>query len=858
MGDLKILLTGASGQLGARLAAACVMRGWEVCALSRADLDICDAAAVLRCFRAFSPDVVFNTAAFTAVDAAEREVDLAFSVNRDGAGVVAACCEELGVQLVHISTDYVFSGAGALDEGARARPYSVTDSTSPVGVYARSKFAGEQAVLAACPSSSVVRTGWLYDFSGRNFFTTMLRLASDRQVIPVVADQVGCPTYVGVFAEDLLDWAALGAGRAGAGSGEISGLHHYGHGGQASWFAFASRILASARPDVQVKPITTAEFPTAAERPAWSKLDERPFFAALGRAPISWEAALDRCLVEATAERWTRAPFDAETVAEVRALLAAGDKEPLIEQFHCGLAFGTGGMRGRMGVGTNRVNRYTIAMATQGLAAYLREHAAAGARGVAIAYDSRNRSPEFAQVAAEVLAGNGIEAHVFGALRPTPELSFAVRRLGCAAGIVITASHNPKEYNGYKVYWADGAQVVPPHDEGIIACVRNVQDIEDVRFESNSPRIHTIDAAQDTAYRQLLINQRLSADLIKNGSDMPIVFSALHGAGGVSVPPALKACGFRNVGEVAEQAAPDGDFPTVKSPNPEEASALELALKQAKTSGAQLVLATDPDSDRVGAAAPDAAGAFQLLNGNQTGALLVHYVLEQRAKSGDLLPGDYVARTVVTTRLIEDIARHFEVDVALTLTGFKWIAAAIAQRESVRQPGVNGGRYLVGGEESYGYLIGEAVRDKDAASSAVMLAEIADLEWKRGRTLWDRLDDIHRQFGHYQEALVSIVREGRTGQAEIAEIMDGLRNNPPATLGGEAVTNVTDLLKDNAALGLPASNVIQLETETGALITARPSGTEPKIKYYFSVRNAPSQGRAGLSEQIARFKAELA
>ena len=283
MGDLKILLTGASGQLGARLAAACVMRGWEVCALSRADLDICDAAAVLRCFRAFSPDVVFNTAAFTAVDAAEREVDLAFSVNRDGAGVVAACCEELGVQLVHISTDYVFSGAGALDEGARARPYSVTDSTSPVGVYARSKFAGEQAVLAACPSSSVVRTGWLYDFSGRNFFTTMLRLASDRQVIPVVADQVGCPTYVGVFAEDLLDWAALGAGRAGAGSGEISGLHHYGHGGQASWFAFASRLPSFRRRlSGQLGPSwTSARF-----LPRWAA---RPF-----RGRLPWTAVLSR------------------------------------------------------------------------------------------------------------------------------------------------------------------------------------------------------------------------------------------------------------------------------------------------------------------------------------------------------------------------------------------------------------------------------------------------------------------------------------------------------------------------------------------------------------------------------------
>lgn len=567
---------------------------------------------------------------------------------------------------------------------------------------------------------------------------------------------------------------------------------------------------------------------------------------------------MEMAAIVATAERWTRAPFDQETAEQVRALLAADDREPLIDRFHCGLAFGTGGMRGRMGVGTNRVNRYTIAMATQGLAAYLRTHAAAGSLGVAIAYDSRNRSPEFARVAAEVLAANGLEAHVFEALRPTPELSFAVRRLKCAAGIVITASHNPKEYNGYKVYWADGAQVVPPHDAGIIACVRAVQDMGEVRFEANSSRIHTISSDQDRAYHALLTDQRLSAELIENGSDMPIVYSALHGAGGVSVPPALRACGFREVGEVAAQAAPDGDFPTVDSPNPEEASALALALEQAESSGGQLVLATDPDSDRVGAAAPDKQGQFQLLNGNQTGALLVHYVLEQRAAAGDLRPGDYVARTVVTTRLIEDIARHYEVDVALTLTGFKWIAAAIAQRESAGVIEGTASRYLVGGEESYGYLIGDAVRDKDAASSAVMLAEIADREWKRGRTLWDRLADIHRQFGHYQEALVSVVREGRSGQSEIAEIMDRLRNAPPTELGGSPVVKVTDLLVDHVKLGLPASNVIQLETASGALITARPSGTEPKIKYYFSVRNAPGEGSDGLSEQISRLKKELA
>ena len=857
---MRIFISGGQGQLANRLTQASAQAGFECLAPPRADLDICDADAVRLALRDFAPTVVINAAAYTAVDAAEADADACFAVNRDGASAVAAACAALDIALIHISTDYVFSGASTAGLASEHQPYTTAELPDPIGVYAQSKRAGELAVLEQLPSASIVRTGWLYDFSGRNFFTSMCRLAESRTVLPVVADQVGCPTYAGVFAEDLIQWAALLL----SAPSNAAGIHHYGHGGQASWFTFASRILARERPAVEVRPISTAEFPTAALRPAWSKLDERPFFAALDRSAISWEAALSRCFsdfemaaVRATASRWTRPPFDEATSAEVRALLASENNDPLIEQFHTDLKFGTGGMRGRMGVGTNRVNRYTIAMATQGLAAYLK---AAGAAEhemhVAIAFDCRNNSPEFAQVAAEVLAANGITAHVFESLRPTPELSFAVRQLGCAAGIVITASHNPKEYNGYKVYWSDGAQVVSPHDDGIIAQVRAVADIDQVNFAPGSPLILAIPASLDLTYRQLLVDARLNPALIAEGSDLPIVFSALHGAGSVSVPPALASCGFRAVAEVAEQADPDGNFSTVTSPNPEEPAALKMAIDQAMLSGAQIVLATDPDSDRVGVAAPDSTGTFKLFNGNQIGALLVHYVLEQRDAQGQLQPGDFVARTVVTTRLIDAIAAEFKVDVAVTLTGFKWIAAAITEREKA-----GSGRYLVGGEESYGYLVGDAVRDKDAAASAAMICEMADVEFRQGRTLWDRLDDLHARYGHYKEALVSVVKEGRHGASEITALMDGFRSDPPSTLGNSPVVKVIDLL--DASSGLPLSNVMQFETAAGALVTARPSGTEPKIKYYFSVRSAGGADLAdgdigaSLDAQIDALRNEL-
>lgn len=537
--------------------------------------------------------------------------------------------------------------------------------------------------------------------------------------------------------------------------------------------------------------------------------------------------------IRSKAEVWTREPHDAETRQAVQAMLDNSDPTQLMEAFHQDLEFGTGGMRGIMGPGTNRMNAAVVAMATQGLADYLAAECS-GDIAVAIAHDSRHRSDEFTRVAAEVLAGNGMKAHVFDGLRPTPELSFAIRQLGCQAGIVITASHNPKEYNGYKVYWGDGGQIVPPHDKGIISRVRAVEGLGAVkRAGATDPLIQTMGAEIDRDYYAAIAGHRLDKGLCEEGSDLGIVYSPLHGTGAVSMAPALSACGFRNVEVLEAQATPDGAFPTVDSPNPEEASALRMALDRAEESGADLVLATDPDSDRVGAAVRDASGQFRLLNGNEMASLLVHYVLHTKADRGELKEGDFVARTIVTTRLISEIAEAFDIPVAETLTGFKWIAAEILAREGQ-------GHFLVGGEESYGYLIGDEVRDKDAIAAAAMIAEMAHVEWRRGRTLLDRLRDLHRHYGMYREALVSLKRGGIQGAEEIRAMMTGFRTTPPATLGGETVVEVRDHLE--GWNGMPASNVVQFLTEQGALVTARPSGTEPKIKFYFSVRGEWLEG----------------
>ena len=563
-------------------------------------------------------------------------------------------------------------------------------------------------------------------------------------------------------------------------------------------------------------------------------------------------------LATKNATLWTSDIFDEATRAEAQALLDKGGDD-LIEPFYKDLDFGTGGMRGIMGVGTNRINPYTLGTATTGLINYAKETYGRDDLKAVIAYDSRNNSQAFARKVAEVLSANGVYTYLFEELRPTPELSFAVRELGCDFGIVLTASHNPKEYNGYKVYWNDGGQLVPPHDGGVIAKVRQT-GFEDINWNANEDLIETISEAIDSKYIANVVAQSLNND---GKEDLKVVFTALHGTSIVSVPPALKASGFTNVHIVEEQATPDGNFPTVDSPNPEEGAALAMGITQAEASGSDIVIGCDPDTDRVGIAVNDGTGKMQLLNGNDTAALLVHYVLSQADANNAVPENPFTAATVVTTDLIVKISERYNIPCFRCLTGFKWIADIINNK-----PEMN---FMVGGEESYGYLIGDSVRDKDAVASAVMIAEMAAYAKAQGRTVLEQLEAIHREFGQYQERLISITKKGRSGAQEIADMMTALRNDPPKTLAGSPVviaidhsnSTQTDLRTGGTtSTELPASNVLQFITEAGDKVSARPSGTEPKIKFYFSVCTTTGEShaetKAELERKIDTFIEELA
>ena len=545
---------------------------------------------------------------------------------------------------------------------------------------------------------------------------------------------------------------------------------------------------------------------------------------------------------------WTSDLFDAETRAEAGALLKKGG-DALIEPFYKDLDFGTGGMRGIMGVGTNRINAYTLGLATQGLASYAQTFFNGKPLKAAIAFDSRNNSKSFARRVAEVLSANGVHTFLFEDLRPTPELSFAVRELGCDFGIVLTASHNPKEYNGYKVYWNDGGQLVPPHDSAVIEQVRATR-FEDIRWDANEALIEIVGTAIDDKYTDMVAGLSLSN---AGKTELDIVFTALHGTSIVSVPPALAKAGFTNVQLVEAQSTPDGNFPTVASPNPEESAALAMAVAQAEATNADLVIGCDPDTDRVGIAVNDGTGKMQLLNGNDTAALLVHYILNAYKTNGTLPANGFTAATVVTTDLIADISAAYGVPCYRCLTGFKWIADIINHKTAEQ--------FLVGGEESYGYLIGDDVRDKDAVASAVMIAEMAANAKAQGRTVLQQLEAIHREFGQYQERLISITKKGRSGAQEIADMMTALRNDPPKTLAGSPVIVAIDHAKSTqtdlrtgatSSTQLPASNVLQFITEAGDKVSARPSGTEPKIKFYFSVRTTTGESHAATKAELER------
>lgn len=566
-------------------------------------------------------------------------------------------------------------------------------------------------------------------------------------------------------------------------------------------------------------------------------------------------------VVKSGVEKWLSGSYDEHTKSEIRRLMAHDEKE-LTESFYRSLEFGTGGLRGIMGVGTNRMNIYTVAMATQGLANYLKKSFDSEIK-VAVACDCRNNSELFSQTTADVFAANGFTVYKFESLRPTPELSFAVRALGCQSGVVITASHNPKEYNGYKAYWNDGAQVIAPHDKNIIDEVNKIESIDQVKMTGGADRIISIGADVDKKYLDMVGALTLSPEAVKKHAAMKIVYTPIHGTGVRLVPAALRNAGFTNIINVAEQDVNDGNFPTVASPNPEEPSALKMAVDKAVAVGADLVMATDPDADRQAIAVRDDKGEFVLLNGNQSAALLTYYLLKRWSELGKIKGREFIVKTVVTTDLIAKIADSFGVECFSVLTGFKFIADVIRRNEGVKQ-------FIGGGEESFGYLVGDAVRDKDAVASLVIAAECAAWAAEQGKSLWDVLLDIYVEYGLYKESMVSITRKGQQGVAEIAQMMKDMRQNPPATLNGSAVVEVRDYAVSKkwiggveSAIDLPKSDVLQFVTADGTIVSVRPSGTEPKIKFYFGVcaplccREKFAAVNAELDAKIERIKADL-
>ncbi len=536
-----------------------------------------------------------------------------------------------------------------------------------------------------------------------------------------------------------------------------------------------------------------------------------------------------------TVQNWLDGNFDEATKAQILAL-KENDMTELEDAFYRNLEFGTGGLRGIMGVGTNRMNKYTVGMATQGLANYMKANLE-GPLSVCISFDSRNNSPEFAQIAANVLAANGIKVYIFNKLHPIALMSYSVRTKKANAGIMITASHNPKEYNGYKVFWSDGAQVVSPVDKDIVAEVAKITDPSMVKFEAgeDAAPIEVMGHEMDEAYLNSVMTLMLSPEACAAHKDLKIVYTPIHGSGVEIVPEFLAKLGFENVYHVPEQDVVDGNFPTVKSPNPEEPGALAMAVAVADKEGADLVMATDPDADRIGIAVRDNEGKMVLLNGNQTASILTYYILRRWSELGKLDGNQYVVKTIVTSELIRAIAEKFGVQVYNVLTGFKWIADIVKKNEGKTT-------FVCGGEESYGFNVGEFVRDKDAPITCAFVAECAAWAAEQGKTLYQLLQDIYAEFGYYKESLISLTKKGKAGLEEIAAMMVEYRNNPPKEMAGSPVVKVIDYSKPEET-GLPASNVLQFYNEAGDVVTVRPSGTEPKIKFYFGIKGADADAK---------------
>ncbi|MCA6462311.1 MAG: phospho-sugar mutase [Chitinophagaceae bacterium] len=554
---------------------------------------------------------------------------------------------------------------------------------------------------------------------------------------------------------------------------------------------------------------------------------------------------------------WLNGPYDETTKQAIRQLQTDHPDE-LADAFYRNLEFGTGGLRGIMGVGTNRINQYTVGMATQGFSNYLNKTYTGQPISVAIAHDSRNNSRFFAETTAAVFAANGIKVYLFESLRPTPELSFAIRHLNCQAGVVCTASHNPKEYNGYKAYWNDGGQLVPPHDVNVIREVEAIQSIADVKFTGGEQNIHLIGKEMDAAYIQMVKSLSVYPEVISAQHDLKIVYTPIHGTGIMLVPEVLKQYGFTNVQVVEEQATPDGNFPTVHYPNPEESETMQIGLQKARELNADILLGTDPDADRVGIGVKDNHGNWILMNGNQTAVLAFSYMMEARKAKGIATPEDMVITTIVTTEMINRVAERNAVDCYNVLTGFKWIAEKIKELEGKKQ-------YVIGGEESFGLMIGSLIRDKDAVSAVALLCEMAAYEKSKGRTLFEKLIDLYIEYGFYYESLISITKKGMNGQKEIAEMMENYRKQPPQELAGSPVVQLLDyqlqqsthlLTGEKKPIALPKSNVLQFITADGSKISARPSGTEPKIKFYFSV-NAPLPNKEAYETVLEQLKSKI-
>ncbi|MEO7306285.1 MAG: phospho-sugar mutase [Ferruginibacter sp.] len=562
-------------------------------------------------------------------------------------------------------------------------------------------------------------------------------------------------------------------------------------------------------------------------------------------------------------DKWLNGNYDQAVKDEIVSLQKT-DPGGLEDAFYKDLEFGTGGLRGFMGIGTNRMNKYTVGMATQGYANYLKQ-SFTGEISVAIAHDCRNNSRFFAEITANVFAANGIKVFLFESLRPTPELSFAIRTKGCQGGVVCTASHNPKEYNGYKAYWDDGAQMVPPHDKNVIKEVEKIATVDDVKWSGGETNITMIGEAMDAEYLNMVKGLSVYPDICAAQSDLKIVYTPIHGTGIMLVPKALQKFGFNNVHIVEEQSVPDGNFPTVIYPNPEEKEAMSMGLKKAEALDADILLGTDPDADRVAIGVKNKKGEWILFNGNQTAVLAFNYMIEARKAKGVAQPNDMVIKTIVTTDMIDVIAKANGVACYNVLTGFKWISKLIREKEGKEN-------YIIGGEESFGLMIGDKIRDKDAISAVALSCEMAAYEKSKGRTLYDKLVELCIQYGFYKESLVSITKKGMNGAKEIADMMEGYRKNPPSTIDGAAVSELLDYelqtgkdLKtgETWAIDLPKSNVLQFVLADGTKISARPSGTEPKIKFYFSV-NAKLANAAAfdeteklLDEKIARIVVEM-